>query len=80
MLSSACRDDVAEPHVDLHRHASLTKQADEETALRVGQRNGKPVILTVEALRMHQEGFQFFLADKGVWLTDAVPAKSMSLY
>lgn len=47
--------------------------ADEATAHRVGQRHGEPVILTVEALRMHASGFQFFLADNGVWLTDRVP-------
>jgi putative RNA 2'-phosphotransferase len=47
--------------------------ADEATAHRVGQRHGEPVILTVEALRMHANGFHFFLADNGVWLTDRVP-------
>jgi putative RNA 2'-phosphotransferase len=47
--------------------------ADEATAHRVGQRHGEPVILTVEALRMHASGFNFFLADNGVWLTERVP-------
>src|SRR5205085_6970174 len=43
---------------------------DETTARRVGQRHGKPVILKIEARRMYAEGFKFFLADNGVWLTD----------
>jgi putative RNA 2'-phosphotransferase len=47
--------------------------ADEATALQVGQRYGKPVILTIEAIRMHSDGFKFFLADNDVWLTDQVP-------
>ena len=47
--------------------------ADEVTARSVGQRHGKPVVLVVDAWRMHQAGFAFFLADNGVWLTDAVP-------
>jgi putative RNA 2'-phosphotransferase len=47
--------------------------ADEATAHRVAQRHGEPVILPVEALRMHANGFHFFLADNGVWLTDRVP-------
>jgi putative RNA 2'-phosphotransferase len=53
--------------------------ADETTAHRVGQRHGKPAILTVEAHLMHAEGFQFFLADNGVWLTDHVPPAFLGL-
>ena len=47
--------------------------ADVATAERVGQRHGKPVIFKIEALHMHQLGFEFFLADNGVWLIDQVP-------
>ena len=46
---------------------------DEETAANVGARHGKPIILTVDAAAMHREGFAFYLADNGVWLTDRVP-------
>lgn len=52
-----------------HVHLSL----DEETAVKVGQRHGKPYIFRVEAGRMHTEGFVFFRAENGVWLTGAVP-------
>jgi putative RNA 2'-phosphotransferase len=52
---------------------------DEATAHDVGQRHGKPAILQVEALRMHAEGFGFFLADNGVWLTDHVPPAFLRL-
>jgi putative RNA 2'-phosphotransferase len=47
--------------------------ADEATAQRVGQRHGQPAILKVDALRMHRQGFAFFLSDNGVWLIDQVP-------
>lgn len=47
--------------------------ADTDTATKVGQRHGKPVILTVAAGRMQADGFVFWQADNGVWLTDAVP-------
>lgn len=57
-----------------HVHLSI----DEATARRVGQRHGKPVILKIEALRMHAKGFKFFLADNGVWLTDQVPPEFLS--
>ena len=55
------------------------RSADETTAHRVGQRHGKPAILTVEAALMHDEGFKFFLADNGVWLTDHVPPAFLRL-
>ena len=35
--------------------------------------HGKPVVLKIEALRMHQQGFKFFQAANGVWLTNHVP-------
>lgn len=47
---------------------------DEETAVRVGQRHGKPVVLKIQAGRMQQDGFVFYLSDNKVWLTDRVPA------
>lgn len=51
---------------------------DEQTALAVGQRHGKPVVLKIEALRMHQQGFKFFQAENGVWLVNNVPAEHLS--
>jgi putative RNA 2'-phosphotransferase len=53
----------------LYVHLSL----DKETAETVGKRYGKPIVLTVEAGRMHHDGFSFFLSANGVWLTDHVP-------
>ena len=55
-------------------HLSL----DVVTAHRVGQRHGKPVIFKVDAARMHAQGFKFYVADNGVWLTDAVPPEFLS--
>jgi putative RNA 2'-phosphotransferase len=45
---------------------------DEQTALAVGQRHGKPVVLKIKALRMYEQGFKFFQAENGVWLTNMV--------
>jgi putative RNA 2'-phosphotransferase len=47
---------------------------DTETARKVGARRGKPIILQVDAGKMHGQGFKFFLSVNGVWLTEAVPA------
>jgi putative RNA 2'-phosphotransferase len=46
---------------------------DIETATAVGRRYGKPVILKVKALLMHEQGFVFYLSENGVWLTDSIP-------
>lgn len=46
---------------------------DEVTAIQVGQRHGKPVVLKIKALTMYEQGFYFFQADNGVWLTELVP-------
>jgi putative RNA 2'-phosphotransferase len=47
---------------------------DMAIAVAVGKRYGKPVVLTIDALRMHQQGFRFFLAENGVWLAESVPS------
>ncbi len=57
-------------------HVHLSK--DVETARKVGSRRGKPVILEVDAGRMHREGQKFLLSANGVWLTDAVPPSYLS--
>lgn len=49
--------------------------ADEETAIAVGQRHGKPVVLKIEALSMYKQGFIFHQADNDVWLTKIVPVE-----
>ena len=49
--------------------------ADIETAIKVGSRHGKPVVLTIDTAAMLADGHQFYLADNGVWLTENVPAK-----
>ena len=54
-------------------HVHLSK--DKETALKVGQRHGKPFILLINAKEMQADGYPFYLSDNGVWLTDHVPIK-----
>lgn len=58
---------------DKRHHVHLS--GDEATALRVGARHGKPVVLSVQADRMHVAGFKFFRSDNGIWLTASVPPK-----
>jgi putative RNA 2'-phosphotransferase len=46
---------------------------DEQTAVKVGSRHGRPVVLRIAAGRMHEQGHAFFFSTNGVWLTDSVP-------
>ncbi len=55
------------------QHVHLS--SDLETAIKVGQRHGKPFIFNVLAEQMYNDNFQFYISDNGVWLTDNVPTK-----
>lgn len=51
---------------------------DVATAIRVGSRRGKPVILKIASADMHTAGFLFFRSANGVWLTEQVPPQFIS--
>ncbi|KZK78372.1 RNA 2'-phosphotransferase [Pseudovibrio sp. W64] len=51
-------------------HVHLSQ--DRATAIKVGQRHGKPIVLLIDSERMHHSGVQFYQSDNGVWLTDVV--------
>ena len=59
------------------QHVHLS--ALEATAVSVGKRHGKPVVLKVEADKMQHDGHVFYLSKNGVWLTDEVPVKYINL-
>ena len=59
------------PKTRNHVHLS----ADIETASNVGRRHGALAILEVQAFNMHEIGFEFFLSENGVWLTEFVPTE-----
>jgi putative RNA 2'-phosphotransferase len=47
--------------------------ADVQTAVRVGSRHGRPVVLAVDAVGLAGAGHEFRVSANGVWLTDRVP-------
>ena len=57
------------PKSRLYVHLS----ADEETAVSVGRRHGRPVIYRVKSGDMHRDGYTFCQSVNGVWLTKSVP-------
>ena len=58
----------------MKRH-SVHLSADKETAIDVAKRRGDPVVLTIDAKGMHEDGHEFFLSTNKVWLTEFVPLK-----
>ncbi len=57
------------PKARLHVHLSY----DIETATAVGKRHGKLLIYTVDAKKMSEKGYKFYLSENEVWLTEYVP-------
>ncbi|NUQ90593.1 MAG: RNA 2'-phosphotransferase [Glycomyces artemisiae] len=72
---------TAEGFVDAIRAEGLKAMArhdvhlspDYATAVRVGSRRGRPVVLVVDAAGMAAQGHVFFRSENGVWLTESVP-------
>jgi putative RNA 2'-phosphotransferase len=57
--------------------------SDIETAINVGKRHSKrnePIILIIDCKSMVKNGYKFYLSNNGVWLTDHVPQKYLSLW
>ena len=59
------------PKSRLYVHLS----SDMETARKVGNRHGRPVIYEIDCRQMVRDGFRFFLSANHVWLTKEVPAR-----
>ena len=57
------------PKSRLYVHLS----SDEDTAMKVGQRHGKPIIYIVNSVKMFRDGYKFYQSVNGVWLTKEVP-------
>jgi putative RNA 2'-phosphotransferase len=54
-------------------HVHLSK--DITTALNVGSRHGKPILLEIDAVRMYKDGYKFYESSNGVILINEVPGK-----
>lgn len=46
-----------------------------DMAQQVGARHGVPIVLSVDAKSMVEDGYKFYKAQRGVWLVDCVPSK-----
>lgn len=66
-LASIMKDGLLKQ--DRH-HVHLT--ANRATAVSVGGRHGKPVVLEINAAKMVEAGFEFYVSDNDVWLVEIV--------
>ena len=55
------------------QHVHLSKEIS--TAIAVGKRHGKVVLLEIDSKKMFDNGYEFYLSENGVWLTDVVPVE-----
>lgn len=51
-----------------------------ETAIKVGERHGKHVVLCVDAEQMSKDGCKFWLSNNNVWLTEYVDPKYIKVF
>ena len=70
VLNSICVDGITK---QARQYVHLS--ADIETASKVGKRHGELVIFEVYSEQMYEEGYEFYLSNNGVWLTDFVPSE-----
>lgn len=77
---------TAERNIESIRQSGIQPQnrqfvhlsVDKQTATQVGQRHGKPVVLTISAKTMYNDGHTFYRSDAGIWLTKQVPPSYIS--
>ena len=77
---------TAERFLDSIFEQGLTKQQRhhvhlseiQKTALSVGARYGKPVLLKIDSKQMYEDGFEFFKTENDVWLVGSVPVNYLS--
>jgi putative RNA 2'-phosphotransferase len=68
-------DSILQTGIEKRNRQHVHLSRDIETALTVGGRHGKPVVLIVLAEEMYQDNYLFFLSENNVWLTDHVSSK-----
>ena len=68
-------DSIFKSGIEKRNRQHVHLSSDIETALKVGQRHGKPVILEILTEKMNKDGHKFYLSENNVWLTDYVPVE-----
>ncbi len=70
---------IQEKGLDKRKRHHVHLSIDIKTASNVGKRHGKLIILAIDAKKMHQDGYQFYISDNNVYLVEEVPAKYLTV-
>jgi len=73
--ASANLNSIFEQGIHSAKRQYVHLSPDEETALKVGSRHGKAIVLKINTVQMFKDSFVFFKADNEVWLTDHILSK-----
>jgi putative RNA 2'-phosphotransferase len=73
-------DDILETGVQRMKRHAVHLSDNLDTAIKVGRRRGKLLILRVESGKMYEDGYTFYLSDNNVWLTNHIPIQYIKVY
>jgi putative RNA 2'-phosphotransferase len=78
--TDANRESILATGLDKRERQHVHLSADRQTARKVATRRAGPwIIFRIDSAAMHAEGGLFYISENGVWLTDAVPARFMTI-
>lgn len=52
---------------------------DKDTAIKIGQRHGEPILLKIASRLMKTNGYKFYKLNNGVWLSKEIPIEYIEL-
>lgn len=70
---SASVESILASGLEKRRRHHVHMSTDRDLMLEVARRRGQPVLIQINALKMHRLGHQFFVTENDVWLTEFVP-------
>lgn len=68
-------DSIEENGIEKRSRQHVHLSIDRATAINVGARHGKPIVLIIDAEQMHLDGLKFYHTKNDVWLTNYIDPK-----
>lgn len=65
--------------IERRRRHHVHMSTDRQLMLEVARRRGTPVLIRIDAAKMHASGYEFFVTGNDVWLTDRVPPEFLAV-
>jgi len=70
--ASKVMDKILKEGLDKMKRHHVHLSDNPETAMKVGMRHGKPVVIKIDAKQMVKDGIEFYKSENNVWLTESV--------